>query len=212
MKGKQHHISTQKTARYFTLGDPSSNKLLYVIHGYAQLASYFIEKFDELSDEYYIVAPEGFHRFYIKGFSGRVGASWMSKEDRLTDIDDYVHFLNHLHTSICAEQEYNEIHVLGFSQGVATMFRWIERAVFTPDKAILCSGMIPPDVQLDHQKIAWDKSAWFYITGDNDPFRDEEEVIQLKQHFKDSDIRLKELLFEGGHILHISTIKQALSL
>lgn len=210
MKGMQHHFKTQKTARYFSLGDPESSKILYVLHGYGQLASYFIEKFNDLSKEYFIIAPEGFHRFYVKGFSGRVGASWMSKEDRLTDIDDYVNFLNGLHKNLSSQHSYQHICVLGFSQGVATMFRWIEHADFIPDKALICSGMIPPDVKLDHQKIAWDKTNWSYISGDNDPFRNEKEVQQLKTHFKIASIELNEYVFEGGHSLNLHCIKQAL--
>jgi hypothetical protein len=44
-----------------------------------------------------IIAPEGLSRFYRKGFSGDVVASWMTKDDRLDDMEDYVRYLNDLH-------------------------------------------------------------------------------------------------------------------
>ena len=82
-------IIVSKTMRYFTIGDiDKADKLLYVLHGYGQLASYFIKSFDKISDSYFVVAPEGMHRFYLKGTSGRVGASWMTKEAREIDIDE----------------------------------------------------------------------------------------------------------------------------
>ena len=36
------------------------------------------------------MAPEGLSRFYLEGFSGKVGATWMTREDRLNDIDNYL--------------------------------------------------------------------------------------------------------------------------
>ena len=76
-----------KTFRYHILNEgTNAKKVLYVLHGYGQLAEFFVRKFRELGDEYLIVAPEGMHRFYLQGSSGRVGASWMTKEDREQDI------------------------------------------------------------------------------------------------------------------------------
>ena len=91
----EHHLTYSKSYRYEILpcnGD--SKNVLYVLHGYGQLSRFFIRKFSALQERYTIVAPEGMHRFYLEGSSGRVGASWMTKEDRLTDINDIMSFLN----------------------------------------------------------------------------------------------------------------------
>ena len=97
-------ITSAKTFRYFTHGDPlKANQIVYVLHGYGQLAEFFIRKFQHLSDDYFIVAPEGMHRFYLSGSSGRVGASWMTKEERETDIQDNLNWLNALDTELCAK-------------------------------------------------------------------------------------------------------------
>ena len=59
------------------------------------MPQYFIKKFEQLKrPEILFVAPEGLHRFYLKGNAGRVGSSWMTKEDRLNDIDDYNRMLD----------------------------------------------------------------------------------------------------------------------
>jgi hypothetical protein len=87
------NIIVTKTARYFISGEPSESieQVWFVCHGYAQLANYFIRNFEILNDgKNLIIAPEGLNRFYWKGFSDRVVASWMTKEDREDDIKDYL--------------------------------------------------------------------------------------------------------------------------
>ena len=86
-----HQIKFPRTAHYYTLQPPAPHhrQLLLVLHGYGQLASRFIYKFDQLDPSYWVVAPEGFSRFYWKGVSGPAGASWLTTPDRLSEIEDY---------------------------------------------------------------------------------------------------------------------------
>ena len=89
----QKNITIPKTARYFVLGEASEQieEIWFVIHGYGQLANYFIKKFEVLNNgKNLIVAPEALHRFYWKGFDGKVGASWMTNVERLEEIADYI--------------------------------------------------------------------------------------------------------------------------
>lgn len=81
------------------------------------------------------MAPEALNRFYLEGFAGRVGATWMTKEERLQEIDDYVNYLNQLYKTILANTDTSEItvNILGFSQGVATVCRWIANRYVQPD-------------------------------------------------------------------------------
>src|SRR3546814_5982443 len=98
----EHSITVPRTARYYTMGEPQDQprELWYVCHGYAQLGSRFIRRFAPLDDgTRLIVAPEALSRFYLE-VKGRthaespVGASWMTREDRLSEIDDYVAYLD----------------------------------------------------------------------------------------------------------------------
>ena len=136
MAAEAHHFTVPRTARYWTAGPPPTEALgtLYVLHGYGQLAQFFVRKFQAAADSgWHVVAPEGGHRFYLKGTSGRVGASWMTREDRLSDIDDYVAFLDALRTHIDNDQPQGHQVLLGFSQGVATALRWLAlRSKATP--------------------------------------------------------------------------------
>ena len=47
---QKHQIIVPKTAKYFTLGELNENTetVWFVIHGYGQLAEYFIKKFKVL--------------------------------------------------------------------------------------------------------------------------------------------------------------------
>ena len=80
-----HNYNIQKSVRYFTIGKPTAQvKHLWVcLHGYGQLADWFGKRFEKwASKERLFVFPEGPHRFYSAGTNGRVGASWMSRDDR----------------------------------------------------------------------------------------------------------------------------------
>ncbi|MBK9635339.1 MAG: hypothetical protein IPO64_12805 [Bacteroidetes bacterium] len=54
----------------------------------------FIEKFEDFDpEEHFVIAPEALSKGYIDGLTGRVGASWMTKEDRTNEIQDYINYL-----------------------------------------------------------------------------------------------------------------------
>ncbi|MBL0015778.1 MAG: hypothetical protein IPP17_04890 [Bacteroidetes bacterium] len=70
-------------------------------------------------------SPRRPFRFYLDGKWDRVGATWMTKEDRLFEIDDHIEFLNRLQASLPEAQHQPETIVLAFSQGTATAWRWL---------------------------------------------------------------------------------------
>src|SRR5438445_10499652 len=122
---QEHFFSTPRTARCFTLGSPQgATDVWFVCHGYGQLASRFLERFRALeSERRCIVAPEGLSRFYLteNPSERRVGASWMTREDRVHEIDDYVRFLDALHAQVVPGNE--RVNALGFSKGTPTECR-----------------------------------------------------------------------------------------
>src|SRR5215213_7354677 len=125
----EHHLSVTRTARYYTLGplDGAPREVWVVCHGFGQLASRFLRHFDAIDDgTRLVVAPEALQRFYldelkIPAAERRVGATWMTREDRLADINDYVGYLD----ALCEElfrrvpRGSARLVVLGFSQGVS---------------------------------------------------------------------------------------------
>src|SRR5213595_2848351 len=87
-----------------------------------QLAARFLEKLRVLDDGHrYLVAPEGLSRFYLSESptERRVGASWMTREDRLAEIEDYVRYLDAVYADVFGflDRALVTAHALGFSQG-----------------------------------------------------------------------------------------------
>ncbi|TVP57001.1 MAG: phospholipase [Gemmatimonadales bacterium] len=112
------------------------SELWILLHGYRQLAPRFIRHFRALHDPgRLLVAPEGLSRFYLEGSPGPhrggdpVGASWMTREDREAEIEDYVGYLDEVlewgQTACAGHGRRTSVRVLGFSQGVHTAARWV---------------------------------------------------------------------------------------
>ena len=206
---KQQITFNQKAT---VLREGNGNKLLYVLHGYGQLSKFFIRKFKRLVDHgYTVVAPEGLHRFYLEGTSGRIGASWMTKENRERDIENYLIYLDTLHQQIASEKDWEEISVLGFSQGVATAFRWIAEGGISPSKFLICSGLVPPDVDLKIKKDIFDPIKMTYFSGVNDPYRTEDSVKEFYDAVASSKLNMDLVNFEGVHEVFVEGIVKVLN-
>ena len=154
-KLKEHHIGVSRTARYFTLGNSSSGvgEVWFACHGYGQVASRFLEKLRVLDDGHrYLVAPEGLSRFYLSESptERRVGASWMTREDRLAEIEDYVRYLDAVYAAVfeSLDRAGVTVHALGYSQGASTVSRWAALGKAKIDRLTLWGGEFPPDLDL----------------------------------------------------------------
>jgi predicted esterase len=150
---EEHFLRVPRTARYVTLGTPGDrlSEVWMVCHGYGQLARRFVEDFEGLADgTRMIVAPEGLSRFYIDRTQQQVmGASWMTREDRLHEIEDYLGYLDALYADV-RERIGRDLPVtaLGFSQGVATAVRWAARTRAPVRRLVAWGGTLPPEVDL----------------------------------------------------------------
>src|SRR5881398_1429092 len=151
----EHHLSVSRTARYFTLGERSAAvaEVWFACHGYGQLAARFLEKLRVLDDgTRYLVAPEGLSRFYLSESptERRVGASWMTREDRLSEIEDYVRYLDAVYAEVFGslDRARVSVHALGYSQGASTVSRWVAMGKAKIDRLTLWGGEFPPDLDL----------------------------------------------------------------
>ncbi|MEZ4938301.1 MAG: hypothetical protein R2799_12000 [Crocinitomicaceae bacterium] len=198
----------QKTAKICTYGDPQANRAWVVLHGYGQLAQYFIRKFHVLDGlKNFVIAPEGLHRFYLEGTGGRVGASWMTKEERETDIHDYVNYLNQLRLNYELDT-YEEVVLVGFSQGAATAARWMEIGGFRPNIYLHWAGVFPPDLEFDPQENAFLESKNYYVVGTRDPYFDQAIISSQLNDFKNKQIQIEYLSFDGPHTIDPNVLQQ----
>lgn len=201
---KQHHLGVRRTARYFTLGPAAAaaREAWFVLHGYGQLAARFLRHFAPLNDgERCIVAPEGLSRFYAEaGRNDMIGASWMTREDRLAEIDDYIHYLDALYAEVMkGAGEATRITVLGFSQGTATAARWLAQGQARAGRLILWGGEVPPDLDLAAARDRWQQMDLTLVVGSEDPYITPKVLARDEQRLRDHDISFRVERFDGGH-------------
>ncbi len=207
---EKHPFIAQKTARYFTLGNLNgkTENIWLVCHGYGQSAENFIRKFEGIVDEKnYIIAPEGFHRYYLDEKHSRVGASWMTKEERLSDIEDYVRFLD----GVMERESKNftgKVILLGFSQGVATASRWYRFGAYKPDIFILWAGVFPPDLPMENELDKFGDSQNFVVIGNEDEYFGEERKNLVLDEITRKGIKFDLLTFNGKHVIDAGTLSE----
>lgn len=194
-----------KTARYFTFGNAEkATHLVIALHGYGQLPNYFIRKFHSLNQEkYFVVAPEGLHRFYLSGSSGRVGASWMTKEARLDDIDDNLNYLNQLSKHLSNSYQFSTKTLIGFSQGGATAARWHEKGNLNANNFVLWASVFPPDLDLPNDQNSFKQSNNIFIVGDKDEYFKTADIETMSAHLKQPHLKFETIIYNGTHTINL---------
>lgn len=214
---REHHIPIARTARYFTLGERHAglDDVWFVCHGYAQLAAKFLRHFEVIARPgRLVVAPEALSRFYIDApekthTHSDVGASWMTREDRLSEIDDYVRYLDALYAQVLEDvpREQVRVHVLGFSQGVATVCRWAAQGAARIDELICWAGQLPHDIDLSPAS-ALHRVRLRIVIGTEDHFATPEVIAEHEARLARHGLRYELLRFTGGHKMDRTLLAQ----
>lgn len=205
-------VNFQYQARYHQIGEftQQTTDLWLVCHGYGQLANYFINHFRVLeAPNRVIVAPEGLNRFYLQGFQGRVGATWMTKEDRLTDIHNYVAYLDAVFAAVTQGKDLStiKVHLVGFSQGAATVSRWIVDSSFEFNRLILWAGIFPPDLNIPKGKRRLQDHEVLFVYGDEDPFLKKDDRVQEQRSIaRVLGVEPRIIKFHGEHVIDRETL------
>lgn len=201
------HFSTTKTACVYTLGNIENNTatVWILIHGYAQKGDVFLHSFQDLLHEnMLLVAPEALNKFYTKGGYGNVVASWMTKDNRENEIENYVAYIENVVTYF-QQRGFSKFNILGFSQGVATVSRFLKlSSIVSFDTAVLWAGEIPAEV--DYNQLS-NFEKLFYICGDNDPFF---KATAMQEKYSNI-AKMQFMLFEGGHVISTAVLKKIFS-
>src|SRR3989440_9423273 len=213
---QEHRVSVARTARYFTLGSlRGAGEVWFACHGYGQLASRFLEKLRVLDDgTRYLVAPEGLSRFYLSESPAerRVGASWMTREDRLAEIEDYVQYLDAVYQAVFSQLDRSQVtvHALGYSQGAATVARWTALGRAKVDRLTLWGGEFPPDLDLALETVVDRLRAarLSLVYGRADQFITSKVVAGITERLRAHGIPCREVPFDGGHELNATVLRE----
>lgn len=205
---EEKKVTFRFDARYYKSGtvDATTKQVWIVLHGYGQLAQYFVRKFEKLNDQNIcVIAPEGLARFYLSELTdqgrkdNKVGATWMTRENRQMDIDNYLAYLNTVYETELAAFPTVPVTLLGFSQGCATVCRWASQGKVKFEKLILWAGLFPPDMdfQAGHDVLATKKT--YMVAGDQDPYVTAERIKEFDGLATRLDIQPEKIIFSGKH-------------
>jgi predicted esterase len=214
----EHHIQVPRTARYHTIGEPGpeTQDVWFVCHGYGQLAADFIRDFEPIAaPDRVIVAPEALSRYYLSTEPGvhaaesKVGATWMTREDRESEIADYVAYLDALYDEIFARASRGRasVTVLGFSQGGATANRWLTRGRARADRLIMWGALLASDADLNQAATFFRDVQLSIVYGKRDQFADEGMIANYESLLRSKNVPYQVVTFEGGHRMDRDTLR-----
>jgi predicted esterase len=206
-----HHLTVPRTARYEQLGEPTAatRQLWLVAHGYGQLVEYFSRHFRALHtadpEGTVIVAPEALSRFYLAGNGGRVGASWMTTADRQAEIADQAAYLDTLLAQLLAACPPDvRVTVLGFSQGTATVSRWLAGRAdgWQPHQLVLWAGDFPADIEANAARRLLQGLPVVLVSGEQDSYVGAEKLQEQAEALRLHDAQVTTQSFEGTHVMY----------
>ncbi len=207
----EKQVSYQTTNTYETLNTLSAKtkNIWIVLHGIGYLSKFFIKYFDELNaEENYVIAPQAPSKYYLKNEYKYVGASWLTKENRVLETENVLAYLDAVYASEEFPNDCNLL-VFGFSQGVSIATRWIASRKIDCAQLILYAGGIPKELTAEDFDFLKNKETQVTaIVGDKDQYLSGE-VLQYERSRIEELFRgkAKQQLFEGGHELKKEIIK-----
>lgn len=223
--GREPLVATSRTlvvpkhARVWDAGPVGAHvtDLWVGLHGYGQLAEYFVRHLLPLvSPTTRVMAPEALNRFYLEaaesraaGGSQRVGATWMTREDRDHEITDYVTWLDaavDAERARCAADV--RVHVLGFSQGGTTAARWLSRGRVRAASLLLWAAQFPDDVLLPGPFASM---AIRVIAGDADVYVTPERRTMLTARLETAGVPFERVDYAGTHRVYADVLQQAVA-
>lgn len=203
MNIQEKQVSYTTTNTYKTLNTLTdrTKRVWIVLHGIGYLSKYFIKYFDELSvDENYIIAPQAPSKYYLKNQYKYVGASWLTKENTVTETNNVLAYLDNV---VTAENipDSCELLIFGFSQGVSIATRWVASRQLKCAKLVLYAGGIPKELtKKDFNFLNEQQTEISIIVGDKDQYITGEilkyETQRIEELFQE---KAKQQFFEGGH-------------
>jgi dienelactone hydrolase len=207
-----HHLSVRRTARYFALGPTSASRIVVALHGYGQQARFFARHFRALAQAgHRVLVPEALSRFYLDDAYERIGASWMTREDRAHEVRDQLGYLDSLvRAEVGSRRSSVHLTVLGFSQGAAAACRWAAGGSTRVDRVVVWGGDVPDDLDLERAKSRL--PGLTLVVGDEDRFATAERIGALESRLRAAAVPFERVGYAGGHRLQADAMRRTFGL
>ncbi|MBC8112725.1 MAG: phospholipase, partial [Verrucomicrobia bacterium] len=145
-------------------------------------------------------------------FGGKVGATWMTKEARLDEISDYVNYLNQLYFHVLQniDTEQVNIKILGFSQGVATVCRWVLEGKIKADALVFYAGIPPEDLEINKRQQLFSHIPITFAFGSEDKLIQQSgfDIENYLSNFTREFPQTKVIRFDAGHVIQTEVLSQ----
>jgi len=181
----EKEVSYNATNSYSTLNTFSkkTKNVWLVCHGIGYLSRYFLKYFDELdSEENYIIALQAQSKYYLGSKYRHVGASWLTKENTEKEIENVMRYFDAVLEAEKIPSDINLI-VLGYSQGVSVITRYVARRRLECSQLVLLSGGIPKELRNQHFEFLKGKTKVSYIYGAQDEYLTDAHMVGAKKRF-----------------------------
>lgn len=211
MTAREGFLGTARQGRFHERGERGEvDELWLVLHGYGMLAGRFLRWFEPLDRPgRRVVAPEGLSRFYLDERYERVGASWMTREERGRDIEDTNAWLDIVLSDQRARGAASaRVVLLGFSQGGPVAARWCLLGDAPVDQLVLWGEGLPRELDLaPHRERLAALGPWL-CRGDDDPYLPPTRVAAERERWAAAGIEPRELPYAGGHRIEPGPLRE----
>ncbi|MEP6589798.1 MAG: esterase [Gemmatimonadota bacterium] len=200
MPPSYHSLVVERHARVGIVGDlATATEAWLILHGYGMLAQGILHWFRAAERPgRVLLAPEGLSRFYVEERGvRRVGASWMTREDRDNELADQQAYLDRVVLGLLGEIPRLEIH--GFSQGVAAGVRWLVRRERSVARMVCWGGTVPQEIQPSEVAAALAGEPLHYVVGDRDKWVAPDAVLADAERMREGGCLAEVHHFVGGH-------------
>ena len=158
------------------------------------------DKFDWIDPETeFVICPEGLNAFYWHKNNEPV-ACWMTKRHRYDEIIAFTLFLDKLYAKYCHHiHQDTQIILFGFSQGCATLWRWIHASQPRVDALINWAGWIPEDIGYKHLRSYIGRIKLYLHYGTLDEFITEESFKKIQDVIDINQLDIHISTWAGKH-------------
>jgi predicted esterase len=135
----------------------------------------------------------------------------MTRADRLAEIEDQNSYLSQLLAQLLAHCSSDvRVTVLGFSQGTATVSRWLaqQAASWRPHQLILWAGDFPADIPETAAQQLLAQLPVGLVYGDHDEYIPAAKLHEQADTLRQQGARVTTLHFAGGHTLNREVLQQ----
>ncbi|NUO82289.1 dienelactone hydrolase family protein [candidate division KSB1 bacterium] len=190
---------------YYALSAPATETpapLLFVLHGFGQVAAEFIKVFEPLVQRGIVVAaPQAPHQFYKSLVERSVGFSWLTRYEREQSIQDFAAYMEKFFAHVQREHriDTNHVFVLGFSQGVSMAYRMWAHSRVPLAGLIACGGDLPPDIAESLRRLP--ARRVLLVHGRRDQIVPMHKAHEAQAQLSAAGLPVELFEFEGGHLI-----------